>query len=93
MSISNAAEFTEPWNPCLFTFPTQQKAKEAPEKTDEQQTEAPDAGLRRRRWHVASRKHPPPPSSTAAYLQTFTDYASPFFYDIAEPQTEPLFEI
>lgn len=35
----------------------------------------------------------PPPSSTAAYWRTFTDYASPFFYDIAEPQTEPLFII
>lgn len=35
-----------------FVFP-QQKAKEAPEKTDEQQTQASDSGLRRRRWHVA----------------------------------------
>lgn len=30
----------------MFIFPSQQKAKEAPEKTDEQQTEATDAGLR-----------------------------------------------
>lgn len=35
-----------------FVFP-QQKAKEAPEKTDEQQTQASDSGLRRRRRHVA----------------------------------------
>lgn len=35
----------------------------------------------------------PTPSSIAAYLRTFTDYVSPFFYDISEPQTEPLFII